>query len=91
MAAAGAVTFFLARELVFGSRDMPEGLVLANGRIEGDPLYVTSTGAGRIGDLPVEEGDVLAAGALIARLDDAAARERLEQARQRVLALEARI
>jgi HlyD family secretion protein len=91
VAAAGAVTFFLARELVFGSRDMPEGLVLANGRIEGDPLYVNSKVAGRIVDLPVEEGDVLAAGALIARLDDAAARERLEQARQRVLALEARI
>lgn len=90
-AAVGAIAFFLARELVLGGRGLPEGLVQANGRIEGDPLFVNAKVAGRIVELPVEEGDELAPDALVARLDDAAAQQRLEQARQRVLALEARL
>ena len=90
-AAVAAVVFFLVRDLVLGGRVLPEGLVQANGRIEGDPIFVNTKVAGRIVELPVEEGDVLAPRALVARLDDAAARERLAQSEQRVLALEARI
>lgn len=89
--ATAAVAFFLVREVMLGGRGLPEGLVQANGRIEGDPLFVNAKLGGRIVELPVEEGDLLEPNALVARLDDAAAVERLEQARQRVLALDARV
>lgn len=91
IAAAATVLFFLVRELALGGRELPEGLVQANGRIEADPIFVNTKVAGRIVELPVEEGDLLDTGALVARLEDAAAVERLEQARARVGVLEAQI
>lgn len=91
IAATGGVMFLLVRELAIGARELPDGLVQANGRIEGDPLFVNAKVGGRIVELPVEEGDLLAPQSLVARLDDEAVLEQLEQALQRVRVLEARI
>jgi HlyD family secretion protein len=58
----------------------PEGLVFANGRIEGDPVTVAPKVSGRLIALHVEEGDALEAGDPIAELDADEVRARIEQA-----------
>lgn len=89
--AAVAVATVLSKELLFGRGELPEGLLQANGRIEGDPIYVNAKVPGRIVALPVEEGDTVAQGQLIAQLEDEAALARLVQAREKVAALAAQI
>ena len=86
-----AVAAALARELFFGQGSLPEGLLQANGRIEGDPIYLNVKVPGRIVALPIEEGDTLVKGQLVAQLEDEAASARLAQAREKVAALAARI
>jgi HlyD family secretion protein len=66
-------------------RALPDGLIQANGRIEGDRLTVASKFAGRIRTLGVREGDAVEAGAVLAVLDDAQADARVAQARANVL------
>lgn len=84
---------------------LPEGLLQANGRIEGDHVTVASKFAGRIRRVTVREGDAVTPGTVVMELDDAQTRARvtqaaaavaqadarLEQARQAVLALDARV
>lgn len=48
----------------------PDDIAFANGRLEMARIDVAVKYGGRVVDLPVHEGDVLAAGALIAREDD---------------------
>jgi HlyD family secretion protein len=57
-----------------------EGLLQVNGRIEGDRVTVAPKFAGRVVELAVREGDVVAAGQVMVRLDDRAVGARLEQA-----------
>lgn len=54
------------------------------GYIEGDYRYIAPAAAGRILELAVEEGQVVAAGALLFRLDDAPHRAALKAAEARV-------
>jgi Multidrug resistance efflux pump len=68
---------------------MPEGLILASGRLEGDRHTVASKLPGRVVALLAREGDEVAAGQVLVRLDDAQARARAEQARARVAAARA--
>ena len=70
---------------------LPEGLIQANGRIEGDHIFVTAKFPGRVTELPTRDGDLVTAGQVVARLDDAQIRAQVEQARQTVLVLEAQI
>lgn len=74
--------------IAFGRREpLPEGLIQANGRIEADHVSVTTKFAGRVVELVVNEGDRVAQGDVVARLDDTQARARLEQAEARVASL----
>ncbi len=59
---------------------LPEGLVQANGRIEGDHYTVASKWSGRIVELFAREGDQVEAGRILIKLDDAQLRAKLEQA-----------
>ncbi len=60
---------------------LPEGLVQANGRIEGDHYAVASKWPGRIIALLAREGDQVQAGQPLIKLDDAQIRAKLQQAR----------
>lgn len=75
---------------------LPEGLVRANGRLEVERVEIAAKYPGRIVALPIQEGDLVEAGQLIAQQDTAelmaqkaaieAARQRASEARQRALA-----
>jgi HlyD family secretion protein len=70
---------------------LPEGLIQANGRIEGDRITVASKLPGRIAELKVREGDAVTAGQVLVLLDSAQVDAKLNQARAAVQALEAQI
>ncbi len=90
LAIAGVAAFsFVQRYLV--SRDLPDGLIQANGRIEGDHVTVASKFAGRIQELRAREGDTVHTGQVLIRLDDAQTRTRVEQARRGFESLEAQV
>ena len=69
----------------------PDGLIQANGRIEGDQIAVASKFPGRIASLLVREGAQVQAGQVMAVLDDTQIRARAAQAREALAALDARI
>jgi HlyD family secretion protein len=78
VAAAGAV--FGYRAFVMNT-SMPEGLILANGRIEGDTLVVAAKIPGRISSVHAGEGDAVDNGKVLAEMDDSQVRAKTEQAR----------
>lgn len=82
----GAVYFFIGQE-----EPLSEGLVQANGRIEGDHYTVASKIPGRIEDLLVREGDNVEQGEIVVRLEDTQAREKVNQAQQATVATEAQL
>ncbi len=69
----------------------PDGLIQANGRIEGDHVTVSSKYNGRIMELLVREGDSVIKGQVLVRLEDHQVKARVRQARYAVAALQARI
>lgn len=69
----------------------PEGLILANGRLEGDIVTVASKFAGRVQTLLVREGDAVELGQTMVELDDIQVRAQVEQARQAWEALQDRV
>jgi HlyD family secretion protein len=85
---AGATTVWVARAR---SRALPEGLLQANGRIEGDHVTVASKFAGRVATLAVREGDAVVAGQVLVVLDDAQVRARVSQARAQLEQSRARV
>ena len=70
---------------------IPEGLIQANGRIEGDPITVASKVAGKIATIEAREGDAVKAGQLLVRLDGAQLRARVDQAAAAVGTLESQL
>lgn len=70
---------------------LPEGLIQANGRIEGDHVTVSSKFPGRIRELLVREGVTVTAEQVLMRLDDSQATARAEQAKHASEALEAQV
>lgn len=76
LAATGVVAWLLLR----GPDDLPEGLVQANGRLEGTRLAVSTRVPGRVEDVLVDEGDAARAGQELVRLEDERVRARLAQA-----------
>lgn len=84
-----AAAAVLVYALWFGGDALPEGLVQANGRIEGDRVLVASKFPGRVVKLEAREGDRVQAGQRLAQLDDTQARIRVREARAAVVALEA--
>lgn len=73
------------------SRGLPEGLIQANGRIEGDHITIASKFAGRVQELLVREGATVRAGQVLVHLDDVQTRMRVEQARRGFEALESQV
>jgi HlyD family secretion protein len=69
----------------------PEGLIQANGRIEGETTGVATKFPGRVQQLLVREGETVAAGQVLAQLDDAQIQAKVMQARQAVAALESQL
>lgn len=91
MAAVAAVAAFAVWRLFFASYHVPDGLILANGRIEGDHITVATKIAGRIQELKVREGDSVSAGQVLAVLDDAQISAKVAQAQAAAEALQAQL
>ncbi|MCK4501593.1 MAG: efflux RND transporter periplasmic adaptor subunit, partial [Desulfuromonadales bacterium] len=70
---------------------LPEGLIQANGRIEGDHYTVASKFPGRLIERTVHEGDWVNKGQILAKLDDAQVQAKVEQAKAMVKSLEAQL
>ena len=86
-----AVGSFLLLDRFVWNQRLPEGLIQANGRIEGDHVTVASKFPGRIQQLLVREGAIVTAGQVLIQLDDSQARARVDQARHAVEAHEAQV
>ena len=63
-------------------RQLPEGLIAASGRIEGERLVAAAKYPGRVATVFAREGEQVTTGAIVARLEDDSFQARLEQARQ---------
>ena len=70
---------------------LPEGLIQANGRIEGDHVTVSSKFPGRIVDLAAREGSQVHKGHVLIRLDDAQTRAKVDQAARLVDSMMAQV
>lgn len=86
-----AVIGVIVFRLIVGRGALPEGLIQANGRIEGDHIAVSSKFAGRIAELKVREGDTVQAGQVLAVLDDAQIKTKVNQATAALAVLDAQI
>ena len=86
VAAALAGWWFWGREA-----PLPDGLIQANGRIEGDHYTVAGKIPGRIVELGAREGDYVEKGQVLARLDDAQVRARVAQAQAAVNAMKTQL
>ena len=69
---------------------LPDGLIQANGRIEGDHYIVAGKSPGRIMKLGAREGDSVKKGQIMAQLDDSQVSARVTQAKAGVDASKAR-
>lgn len=70
---------------------LPEGLIQANGRMEGDRVIIASKFPGRVAKLLAREGDSVTEGQNLVQLDDVQTKARADQAREAVAALEAQV
>lgn len=77
----------LVRALV--PKGFPEGLIQANGRIEGDRVSVASKVPGRIARMLAREGDSVTNGQVLAVMEEAQTQAKLAQAKAGVAALTA--
>ena len=76
----------------FGPNDaLPEGLIQANGRIEGDRMSLASKVPGRIVQILAREGDTVKAGQVLAVLDDTQVQARVAQLAAQVAAADAQV
>ena len=83
---AGGLFYYLAK-----SRALPEGLIAASGRIEGERIVAAAKYPGRISALFAKEGDSVNAGAIVAQLEDQSFQSKVEQARQLLNASQAQL
>jgi HlyD family secretion protein len=80
--AAGVVlAILLVWKIFFAAPRLPANILPLSGRIEGDDSAVSPKTEGKILEITVREGDMVTAGQVIARLDDAQVRAREDQAR----------
>ena len=73
----------------FRQEPLPEGLVQANGRIEGDHYTVAGKVPGKIVAIMAREGEAVVEEQVLARLDDVQVLAKVAQAEQQVVAAEA--
>lgn len=81
----GATWWWVAHRSV-----VPAGFALANGRLESAEIHVATKLPGRIAELLADEGDEVAAGQTLARMDAAALKAQLAQAEAGVAEARAR-
>ncbi len=86
-----AVIGIIVFRLIVGRGALPDGLIQANGRIEGDHIAVSSKFAGRIAEITVREGDAVQTGQVLAVLDDVQIKTKVRQATAAVAALDAQV
>ncbi len=67
---------------------LPEGLIYANGRIEGTEVRVSAEVAGRVVDAPLREGSKVQSGDLLVQIDPSTYKAQLAEARAARAALE---
>lgn len=70
---------------------LPDGLIQANGRIEGDHVTVASKFPGRVVELAAREGTEVVKGSVLIRLDDAQTKAKVDQAARLVDSLMAQV
>ena len=88
-----ALSFGVGVFLMFrlAHRGLPEGLIQANGRIEGDRVSVASKFPGRIARLLVREGESVTNGQVLGVLEEKQIQARVSQARAAFAALGAQL
>jgi HlyD family secretion protein len=86
-----AIGVYFAIDRLLLNSGLPDGLIQANGRIEGDHVTVASKFPGRVQELLVREGATVTQGQVLIRLDNRQAAARVEQARHAAEALEAQV
>lgn len=86
-----AILAYVALDHWIWKATLTEGLIQANGRIEGDHVTVASKFPGRIRELLVREGATVTAGQVLIRLDDSQTSARVDQARHAAEALDAQV
>ena len=64
---------------------LPDGIAMANGRLEAEQVQVATKYAGRVQDVLAEEGDLVTAGQVIARMDTRDVLAQLGEARAQLL------
>jgi HlyD family secretion protein len=86
-----AVAGYVAFDHWILNSGLPDGLIQANGRIEGDHVMVSSKFPGRIQELLVREGATVTAGQILITLDDVQTRAKADQAKHAAEAVEAQV
>jgi HlyD family secretion protein len=87
-----AIGVIAAGSGMFGpSKGLPEGLIQATGRVEGDQVRVSTPVAGRVAELLKREGDPVRAGEVLVRLADPVLTARRDRANEAVAAAKARL
>ena len=73
-----------SRQAWIENRQLPDGLIQANGRTEGDHVTIASKFPGRVAQLLVREGHCVKASETVVRLDDEQLKAKLNQAKHAV-------
>ncbi|HSE59576.1 MAG TPA: efflux RND transporter periplasmic adaptor subunit [Nitrospiraceae bacterium] len=82
---------FLTLAGLVWQRGLSEGLIQANGRMEGDHVTVSSKFPGRVIELAAREGSKVLKGGVLIRLDDAQTKAKVDQAARLVDSLMAQV
>jgi len=67
---------------------LPDGIAAANGRLEAEQVQVATKFAGRVDSVLVEEGDIVKAGTVVARMDARDVRAQFQEAEAQQLGAE---
>ena len=71
--------------LKYSQPSLPPGIASGNGRLEADEIDISTKFAGRVAELLVDEGDVVKAGQVVARMDTRDLEASLKKAEAQVL------
>ncbi|MGZ8386345.1 MAG: HlyD family secretion protein [Nitrospira sp.] len=86
-----AIGGYVALDRLVLNQGLPDGLIQANGRIEGDHVTIASKFPGRVQQLLVREGATVMQGQVLIRLDNSQTAARVQQAKHAAEALEAQV
>lgn len=81
LAVAGAASYVWLQQT---RSSLPEGIAQSNGRIEAEQVQVATKLAGRVVEILANEGDMVDAGAVLARMDDSELQAQLRGAKAQV-------